>query len=969
MKNKTLLLAFIFSVIALQGKAQITEDFEIISPPGWRFFETGGDDPGFIQTFSHPHGGSSSFYHNDDNISSTSTSWMVSPSHICGADDELRFWYYQNFTASYYNYSGVWISTNSVDPISNPSDFSEIQEFNASSPGGFSEDTWTEFVYGLGAYDGQTIYIAFKYTGDYEHELYIDDFSIASASPCIDPSALTTSAITAVTADLGWTENGTATQWDIELEATGFVPIGTPTANNVGTNPYTYTGLTPSTSYDFYVRADCGGGNTSAWIGPFNFTTPAAPCTDPSALSSSEITMSSSDLGWTENGFAFQWDVELGATGFIPTGTPTANNVNNNPYTYIGLIAGTSYDFYVRADCGGTTSNWVGPFNFTTDSPIPAGTDCANPFVIASLPFIQTGMTTDGFGNDYSSTDGCGSFTSTLNGIDFVIEYTPSVDECVKITLTNTKDGGYKGIGIHVHNGCPLNAASCMGNVTHDSIPYFPNIPFTAGVTYYFTISDNGSQAPTSHTPFDLRIESVPCVDESNDECVNAITLVQDSVCDPTLGSFWTATDDGDISSEGGCSYSNKDDVWYKFVARSIDPIIFVERYGTVSIYLYDNPAPCPSTVADLINCGQGVNQINTSGLTIGNTYYIKVASYASHFDYTFNICVYDFPPEPPCAANPTANDDCDWATMIDNLDGYCGNTSAAFTPGDIPASFCGTIENNSWLSFEATDTEASLLIFTCNCVVGEGIQMQIYETSDCANFTPVSNCWDPGVESNGAIIANNLTIGDTYYLMIDGFNGDNCDYTISGMTGVAVTLPVDLISCNCNKMNNQTIIYWETVSETNNNYFVIQRSEDSENFYDVGVVNGAGNSSQLLEYQWEDVYAANRQYYYRIKQFDYDGYYSYFDIITCRESNSNLDGLTYNYNPEDNSIEIFFAEENSTPYNLVIYDCVGRIVFNKRISGSSERCKVMMPEFSKGIYSMNIKGYDGNFSGKILKY
>ncbi len=431
------------------------------------------------------------------------------------------------------------------------------------------------------------------------------NFGNSVLPPCIDPSALTTSAITAVTADLGWTENGTATQWDIELGTAGFVSTGTPTANNVGSNPYTYTGLSPNTSYDFYVRADCGG-NNSAWIGPFNFTTLTAPCTDPSALTASNITSSYADLGWTENMFATQWDIELGTAGFSPTGTPTANNVDANPYTYLGLSASTSYDFYVRADCGGTTSNWVGPFNFSTTASLPAGTDCANPFVIAALPFIQTEMTTSGFGNDYASADGCGSFTSSLSSDDFVIEYTPPVDECVKITLTNTIIGGYKDVGIHAYNSCPLNSGSCMGNVVFDSIPYFPNIPLIGGTTYYFIIS-----ARTGPTPFDLRMESVPCVDESNDECINAITLIQDTVCDPTIGSFWSATNDG---TEGTCESTNKDDVWYKFVATSVDPVIFVERFGTITIaggsHVDALPKEALSSGIDIVVHGEGEKTI-----------------------------------------------------------------------------------------------------------------------------------------------------------------------------------------------------------------------------------------------------------------------------------------------------------------------------------------------------------------------
>src|SRR5690606_29523077 len=82
--------------------------------------------------------------------------------------------------------------------------------------------------------------------------------------------------ITTTSADLGWTENGTSMNWDIEWGVDGFTPTGTPNVNDTGDNPYELTGLTASTPYDFYVRADCGADDTSdvsPWVGPFSFTT------------------------------------------------------------------------------------------------------------------------------------------------------------------------------------------------------------------------------------------------------------------------------------------------------------------------------------------------------------------------------------------------------------------------------------------------------------------------------------------------------------------------------------------------------------------------------------------------------------------------------------------------------------------------------------------------------------------------
>ncbi|QHI34793.1 hypothetical protein IMCC3317_01370 [Kordia antarctica] len=193
--------------------------------------------------------------------------------------------------------------------------------------------------------------------------------TITSAVPpaCPDPSALTATNIDGFSADLGWTESGTATLWNVELvdiTAAG-TPTGTPTATGVA-NPYMATGLTPSNNYEFYVQADCGG-STSTWVGPFAFATTVA-CPAPSALTATNILTTTVDLGWTAGGAETLWDVEIvdiTAAG-AATGTPTATGVSN-PYMATGLTANNNYEFYVRADCAANgTSTWTGPFAFTT---------------------------------------------------------------------------------------------------------------------------------------------------------------------------------------------------------------------------------------------------------------------------------------------------------------------------------------------------------------------------------------------------------------------------------------------------------------------------------------------------------------------------------------------------------------------------------------------------------------------------
>ena len=91
------------------------------------------------------------------------------------------------------------------------------------------------------------------------------------------------------------------------------------------------------------------------------------PCSAPSTLAVANITASSADLSWVETGTATVWEIEYGPAGFTQ-GTGTVVPGVTNPYTLGGLSASTSYDWYVRADCGlGDFSNWTGPNNFVTD--------------------------------------------------------------------------------------------------------------------------------------------------------------------------------------------------------------------------------------------------------------------------------------------------------------------------------------------------------------------------------------------------------------------------------------------------------------------------------------------------------------------------------------------------------------------------------------------------------------------------
>lgn len=99
------------------------------------------------------------------------------------------------------------------------------------------------------------------------------DVTIEAPSGCQAPYALTTGAINSSSAELLWTSGCNQSTWDVQFTlAGGGVPGDIPSNPNVA-SPLFVTGLSPLTSYDFYVRAICSDTMTSEWAGPFNFTT------------------------------------------------------------------------------------------------------------------------------------------------------------------------------------------------------------------------------------------------------------------------------------------------------------------------------------------------------------------------------------------------------------------------------------------------------------------------------------------------------------------------------------------------------------------------------------------------------------------------------------------------------------------------------------------------------------------------
>lgn len=118
----------------------------------------------------------------------------------------------------------------------------------------------------------------------------------------------------------------------------------------------------------------------------------------------------------------------------------------------------------------------------------------------------------------------------------------------------------------------------------------------------------------------------------------------------------------------------------------------------------------------------------------------------------------------------------CDQACISCSFNGFSGSTTGY--PTGVAPDYCGTVENFQWLGFIAGENAASFIVSANNCSDGNGVQIAIYQ--DCT-ASPLA-C-DKG-EADGAAIPVSVSIpmqpGTNYYLLIDGYAGDQCDFTVT---------------------------------------------------------------------------------------------------------------------------------------------------------------------------------------------
>jgi hypothetical protein len=267
-------------------------------------------------------------------------------------------------------------------------------------------------------------------------------------------------------------------------------------------------------------------------------------------------------------------------------------------------------------------------------------------------------------------------------------------------------------------------------------------------------------------------------------------------------------------------------------------------------------------------------------------------------------------------------------------------------------------------------------LAFTISPTVGtDDYDFAIYKGATCTLGAPISCNYSstPGntglalvggggtSQGQGGTVWNNymnVIAGDVYLVLVNGFTPSANTYTMSfsGTATLGCTLPpilpIELLYFNssCDKSDGNTLS-WASATETNNNYFTIDKSINGVTWDELAKMPGAGNSTYARYYSIKDIYSGESLSYYRLSQTDYNGKVTHLGVVACDGKKSS--GVKIYPNPTSDLLNILIQGEEGTT-TIKICNVIGQEISSFNVN-NNELSAVNISSYAKGIYFVEV--------------
>ncbi len=198
----------------------------------------------------------------------------------------------------------------------------------------------------------------------------------------------------------------------------------------------------------------------------------------------------------------------------------------------------------------------------------------------------------------------------------------------------------------------------------------------------------------------------------------------------------------------------------------------------------------------------------------------------------------------------------------------------------------------------------------------------------------------------------------DFSFVIQDGvLNSNNASFAVNVDCS---SLPVTWLYFNGKNNAGSNLLSWATSFELNNAFFEVQSSTDAVSFKTIGKVPAGTNNAN--EYRFTDAGAANGMTYYRIKQVDADGTFTYSRVVAVNKAET---GISFLYSSASGLLQL--NNTSGKPLQLLIYDANGRLQMRAQLQTGINR--ISINHLVQAVYALTVNnGQAPVFSGRLIR-
>lgn len=175
-----------------------------------------------------------------------------------------------------------------------------------------------------------------------------------------------------------------------------------------------------------------------------------------------------------------------------------------------------------------------------------------------------------------------------------------------------------------------------------------------------------------------------------------------------------------------------------------------------------------------------------------------------------------------------------------------------------------------------------------------------------------------------------------------------SCSFTFS------VTLPVELLSFNAQQNKSSIDVNWETASERNSDYFIVERSPDGASFEPIGQINAAGESQSIKKYLLQDRTPLTGMNYYRLRQVDVEGTENLSKIVTVQ--NGHLNQTQLYPNPTKDYFVLITGNDDEAATSIEVRNSTGNLVYQQSETlANNNTIRVSTEVLTPGVYWVTV--------------